>query len=224
MFEHQKQKRWAFFETTKSSTEAEETKLMSEDDHDMRAREPKMSPARIHLAVLLVSMFMFVMGTLMVVSTLNHKQSDRSCAAQLSIWSPLFQAVEYEERDWESIFTKKHSDWTGAPTVELEDKWHRLVNVPTVIIPEDRVPALNRSIEQGFVKGGSPGNEGYIAGIEDLTPYLLYDSTGQGAGIAREDFQATHKCKRFEPIFEWVHKNGVVVSAEDLKGGKNHSA
>jgi hypothetical protein len=58
----------------------------------------------------------------------------------------------------------------------------------------------------------------------DLTPYLLYDSTGQGAGIAREDFQATHKCKRFEPIFEWVHKNGVVVSAEDLKGGKNHSA
>jgi hypothetical protein len=42
--------------------------------------------------------------------------------------------------------------------------------VPTVIIPEDRVPALNRSIEQGFVKGGSPGNEGYIAGIEGENP------------------------------------------------------
>lgn len=96
MFEHQKQKRWAFFETTKSSTEAEETKLMSEDDHDTRAREPKMSPARIHLAVLLVSMFMFVMGTLMVVSTLNHKQSDRSCAAQLSIWCKSIASIVWD--------------------------------------------------------------------------------------------------------------------------------
>ncbi|KAF3037866.1 hypothetical protein E8E11_002889 [Didymella keratinophila] len=209
MLEYQKQKLWGLFKTAESSTEAEETKLMSADDHDTGAiREPKTSPARIHLTVLLISMFMFVLGTLML----------------LSIWSPLFQAVEYEERDWESIFTKKHSDWTGAPTVELEDRWHRLVNVPTVIIPEDRVPALNRSIEQGFVKGGPPGHEGYIAGIEDLTPYLLYDSTGQGAGVAREDFQATHKCKRFEPIFDWVHKNGVIVSAEDLRSGKNHSA
>lgn len=42
--------------------------------------------------------------------------------------------------------------------------------VPTVIIPEERVPALNRSIEQGFVKGGPPGQEGYIAGIEGETP------------------------------------------------------
>lgn len=38
--------------------------------------------------------------------------------------------------------------------------------MPTVIIPEDRVPSLNRSIEQGFVKGGRPGQEGYIAGVE----------------------------------------------------------
>lgn len=86
MLEHQKEKLRGLFKTTESSTEAEEAKLMIEDDHAIRATEPKMGPARIHLAVLLISMFMFVLGTLMVVSTLNYKQSDRSCAAQLSIW------------------------------------------------------------------------------------------------------------------------------------------
>ena len=95
MLEHQRQKRWGLFETAGSSTEAEETKLMSEDDHGIGAREPKMSPAKIHLAVLLVSMFMFVLGTLMVVSTLNHKQSDRSCAAQLSIWCTSVASIIY---------------------------------------------------------------------------------------------------------------------------------
>lgn len=147
MHEHQKKSIWGLFKTIESSTEAEETKLITEDNHDLRATVAKMTPARVHLAVLLVSMFMFVLGTLMVASTLNYKQSDRSCAAQLSIWckskysivnarypnsispiAPLFEAVEYEERDWESIFTEKHSDWTGAPTVELEGRWHRLVN------------------------------------------------------------------------------------------------
>jgi hypothetical protein len=147
MLEHQKEKLLELFKATESPTDMEETKLMIEDDHETRATQPKMTTAKIHLAVLLISMFMFVLGALMVVSTINYKQSDRSCAAQLSIWcksrhsivyanssdldpflAPLFQAVEYEERDWESIFTKKHSDWTGAPTVELEDRWHRLVN------------------------------------------------------------------------------------------------
>lgn len=143
-----------------------------------------------------------------------------------------------------------------------------------MIIPPDRVNLLNRSIEQGFVRGGPAGQEGYIAGVEvfhhlhclnvlrqalwvadypphlvpslfrynspavarkhadhcistlhqaltcnaDLTPYLLYDSTGKGAGVAREDFQATHKCKKFEPLVDWITENGVIISAESLRG------
>lgn len=154
------------FKATESPTNMEETKLMIEDDHETRTTQPKLTTAKIHLAVLLISVFMFVLGALMVVSTINYKQSDRSCAAQLSIWcksrysivyvspsdpnlflAPLFQAVEYEERDWESIFTKKHSDWTGAPTVELEDRWHRLVNgMPSFShssSPDSDVPSAN---------------------------------------------------------------------------------
>jgi hypothetical protein len=211
------------------------------------------------------------------------------------------------QRSTQTGLVRRQSNWRtdgiGWSTVCLPSVTPRHATltspVPTVIIPEDRVPALNRSIEQGFVKGGPPGQEGYIAGIEgesspsaamicgtfpdmfpvfhhlhclnvlrqalwvheypkglvpslfkynsptvarkhadhcistlhqaltcnaDLTPYLLYDSTGKGAGVAREDFQATHKCKRFEPLIDWVHTNGFVVSAEDLRAGKDHGA
>lgn len=41
--------------------------------------------------------------------------------------APLFEAVEYEQRDWESIFTEKVSQWNGAPTIELEERWQQLV-------------------------------------------------------------------------------------------------
>lgn len=152
------------------------------------------------------------------------------------------------------------------------------LTVPTVLIPEDRVPSLNRSIEQGFVRAG-PAGDGYIAGVEvfhhlhclnvlrqalwvddyppdlvpslfrynspavarkhadhcistlhqaltcnaDLTPYLLYDSTGTGAGAAREDFQATHKCKKFDQIVDWIAENGITISFESLVGKANHT-
>lgn len=40
--------------------------------------------------------------------------------------------------------------------------------VPLVVIPPERVPFLNRSVDQGFVlaKGRSQGTTGYIAGVE----------------------------------------------------------
>jgi hypothetical protein len=79
----------SLLKTTESPTKAEQTRLMSENEPDPRAMEPKMDPARVHLTIVLISMFMFVLGTLMVVSTLNYKQSDKSCAAQLSIWCRL---------------------------------------------------------------------------------------------------------------------------------------
>ena len=41
--------------------------------------------------------------------------------------APVLDAVEYEERDWVSIFST-HSDFVGIPTIEMEEKWHKLVN------------------------------------------------------------------------------------------------
>lgn len=51
-----------------------------------------------------------------------------NCTDSTVTSAPLLDAVEYEEKDWESIFTQKHSKWTGQPTVELEDRWEKLVN------------------------------------------------------------------------------------------------
>lgn len=92
MLDMQNKNIWSLFKTTESSMYAEETKYMIKDEPNVRPARPKISPTRVHLPVILVSMFMFVSGTLMVVSTLNYKQSDRSCAAQLSIWCKLEKA------------------------------------------------------------------------------------------------------------------------------------
>ena len=41
--------------------------------------------------------------------------------------APVLDAVEYEERDWVSIFST-HSEFVGTPTIEMEEKWHKLVD------------------------------------------------------------------------------------------------
>jgi len=64
----------------------EETKLMSEDEDVMPVMKARRHGLRIDLMMHLLSVFVFVIGILMVVSTLSYKQSDKSCAAQLSIW------------------------------------------------------------------------------------------------------------------------------------------
>jgi hypothetical protein len=134
-------------QSKKEPSHMEEIKLMPEEEDIMPVAKGRRNSSRLNRMVLLLSTAMFVLGLIMVVSTLNYKQSDKSCAAQLSIWckassalnpttatdalvtlAPLLQAVDYEQRDWESIFTQKHSIWTGAPTPELEDRWHKLVN------------------------------------------------------------------------------------------------
>lgn len=95
MLDVQKKITWSLFKTIESSMDAEETKFMIEDEQNVQPPRSKTSPTRIHLPVILISMFMFVSGTLMVVSTLNYKQSDRSCAAQLSIWCKLEEPALY---------------------------------------------------------------------------------------------------------------------------------
>ncbi|OJJ99190.1 hypothetical protein ASPACDRAFT_120321 [Aspergillus aculeatus ATCC 16872] len=218
----------------------------------------------------LVCLLMFLAGVVMLSTAQSWKLSDRECAAQLSIWSPLLEAVEFEQRDWVSIFATQNSGYTGAPTEQMEARWKRLVDVPSVVVPPERLPLLNRSTEQGFVPVSAESPiQGYVAGVEvfhhlhclnvlrqyigrdeypegrlprilkqnsplairahvdhcietirlalmcnaDVTPYLLYEKGGESPSQvpAREDFQAFHKCKRFDRLLDWVRLNGVVV-------------
>ncbi|KAF3807196.1 hypothetical protein GCG54_00008651 [Colletotrichum gloeosporioides] len=218
---------------------------------------------------------MFITGALMMVTALRYAPSDKYCAAQLSVWSPLLEAVEYEQHDFESGLGVDNSGFTGLPTAEMEAKWERLSQVPGVIIPPDRVSYLNRSVDQGFVSAihDSP-SLGYIGVVEvfhhlhclnmlrqyiwkdsypqditpsllksnspeiardhtshcidtlrqalmctgDVTPYLVYkkkDSEASEAPI-REDFQASHKCRKFPKLLDWVKRNGVAFSLKSV--------
>ena len=56
----------------------------------------------------------------------------------------------------------------------------------------------------------------------DLTPYLWYKYPDEGDGPAKEDFQATHKCKRFDRIVDWVRENGVNVPVAAVRGKMGH--
>ncbi|TEA19375.1 Cyclochlorotine biosynthesis protein O [Colletotrichum sidae] len=218
---------------------------------------------------------MFTAGVLMMVTALRWTPSDKQCAAQLSIWSPLLEAVEYEQRDFESGLGLDNSGFTGRPTAEMEAKWEALSQVPGVLIPPDRVPYLNRSVDQGFVPAiPSSPSSGYVGAIEvfhhlhclnmlrqyiwrdsypqdivpsllksnsphvardhtshcidtlrqalmctsDVTPYLVYKRKGSSATEAplREDFQASHKCRKFPKLLDWVTKNGVALSLKSV--------
>lgn len=107
--------------------------------------------------------FMFFTGALMMMTALRWAPSDKYCAAQLSVWckseysfvcfpcltfhcvygsllinlsAPLLEAVEYEERDFESGLSLESSGFTGPPTAEMEAKWESLaqgtIHHPTI--------------------------------------------------------------------------------------------
>ncbi|KAF8848505.1 hypothetical protein BDZ45DRAFT_269270 [Acephala macrosclerotiorum] len=91
---------------------------------------------------------MFVSGTWMLLFARRIKPTDAQCAGQVSVWSPILEAVEYGEVNWVNYFTHK-TPCRGPPTPELEQKWLDLQDFPSISIPASKIP-LNRSIEEGF--------------------------------------------------------------------------
>ncbi|KLU83035.1 hypothetical protein MAPG_02102 [Magnaporthiopsis poae ATCC 64411] len=215
---------------------------------------------------------------------------ERQCAGQLSIYSPLLDAVEYEERNFTDPTAGADSGYVGQPTKAMEKKWKDLADVPAIVIPFDKLPLLNRTEDAGGQRGsrfltvrpGTPhpwSTGGYVGVTEvfhhlhclnvlrqyiwrdgyaspghdddderpplpsmmrhgssrehtdhcidtlrqalmcsgDVTPYLVYAGDGvDGDGSwppknAREDFQALHKCRRFEPLLKYVWENGLLA-------------
>ena len=52
-----------------------------------------------------------------------------------------------------------------------------------------------------------------------LTPLV---QVPRGGGPAKKDFQATHKCKRFDSIIHWMKENGVNVPVVAVRGKSGH--
>ena len=66
--------------------EMEESKLMSDSEEFVSAMKTRRSGLRVDLVLHFLSVSMFITGIVTLLVALSHKQSDQSCAAQLSIW------------------------------------------------------------------------------------------------------------------------------------------
>ncbi|KUJ15077.1 uncharacterized protein LY89DRAFT_708583 [Mollisia scopiformis] len=220
-----------------------------------------------------ICVFTFLSGIFMLLAAHRSVPSDKECTAQLSIWSPILEAVEYEQKDWTSGLSA--SEFSGPPTPELEGKWSEIANSGIVLIPPDRIPSLNRSIEQGFVEVTVRNSSGFIGEIEvfhhlhclnfirqyvwvdfypedqapsllkgngesqrevnrlhvahcievlrqaltcnaDLTPYLMY-KTPNGKSPVTEDFNASHMCKNFDRIMDWMKDNSAAEEWAEVR-------
>ena len=72
--------------------------------------------------------------------------------------------------------------------------------------PEGLVPPLLKynspAVARAYVDHGIEALRAALTCNVDLTPYLWYKYPDEGDRPAKEDFQATHKCKRFDRIVE----------------------
>ena len=65
---------------------------------------------------------MYVRGQILLIQTRLFALGANGC-----FYRQLLDPVEYEERDWVSIFST-YSGFVGTPTVESEEKWHKMVD------------------------------------------------------------------------------------------------
>ncbi|EFQ24894.1 hypothetical protein CGRA01v4_06855 [Colletotrichum graminicola] len=91
--------------------------------------------------------------------------SDQDCARQLSMWSPVLDAVEYIQYDFDDAFNST-SIYRGPPTPEREQAWFDLTYKHAVEIPQDKISGLNRSEEDHLERVSEEEGSGYVALIE----------------------------------------------------------
>ncbi|PYH80072.1 hypothetical protein BO82DRAFT_433670 [Aspergillus uvarum CBS 121591] len=164
----------------------------------------------------LICLLMFLAGIVMLSVAQGWKLSDLECAAQLSIWSPLLEAVEYEQRDWVSIFATQNSGDEEDLRVRGRFKYHlHCLNVLRQYIGRDEYPEglLPRILKQNSPLAIRAHVDHCIETLRlalmcnaDVTPYLLYEKEVESPlqVPAREDFEAFHKCKKFDSIVFWI--------------------
>ncbi|KAI1323301.1 hypothetical protein F5Y16DRAFT_384195 [Xylariaceae sp. FL0255] len=113
--------------------------------------------------ILLCFLVIFTLGA--AVAILLYRPTDQYCARQLSVWSPVLDAVEYTSQDFDNSFAHK-TEYRGPPTDEVEAAWLRLTNKHEIIIPESRLAALNRSLKTYPAKVQTASGTGYRANVE----------------------------------------------------------
>ncbi|KAI1263900.1 hypothetical protein F5Y18DRAFT_428783 [Xylariaceae sp. FL1019] len=120
------------------------------------------SGLNLHIVIIytLITSIIVSFATIML-----HRPSDQSCVRQLSLWSPVLDAVEYSSLDFDNEFAHK-TKYRGPPTGDVESAWHELTNKHEVLIAEEKLSALNRSLLTSPASAKASGRSGYRANIE----------------------------------------------------------
>ncbi|TWU72238.1 hypothetical protein ED733_000181 [Metarhizium rileyi] len=92
--------------------------------------------------------------------------SEGECAKVVSPWSPLWEAVEFWEGNFENDFTHP-SKYRGPPTLELQQTWNSLWGVRGIGVDKEGLQKLNKSdVDQYIQIQGSDADNPTRAGDE----------------------------------------------------------
>ncbi|KAI1197114.1 hypothetical protein F5X97DRAFT_344061 [Nemania serpens] len=109
-----------------------------------------------------------LLTTGLVVLLLTRKPTDAQCGAQLSIWSPANEVIEYQLLEPNNSFAHE-SPYRGPPTPELESAWTKLWLHGSIRFPEDKLHLINRTVDLGnnrTLKSWHDGKGGYHGQLE----------------------------------------------------------
>ncbi|KAM7187955.1 protein of unknown function (DUF3328) domain containing protein [Rhypophila sp. PSN 637] len=138
----------------------------SENDGSEASLSPSRPAKRPTICSQLVSYSLYFLATVIVFSAgLFIGQSHpgtTTCVKKLSMYSPLNDAVEYHDYNFDNKFAHK-TEFRGPPTPELEETWTRLWQMGEIRIPEDKIPILNEGRPHKEFKKFPDG--GYAAGV-----------------------------------------------------------
>ncbi|KAI0147239.1 hypothetical protein GGR57DRAFT_477614 [Xylariaceae sp. FL1272] len=104
----------------------------------------------------------------LAISLLTREPTDAQCSAQLSIWSPANEAIEYQLWEPNNAFAHK-SPYRGPPTPELESAWTDLWLHGSIRFPEEKLALINRTVDLGnnrTLKSWHDGKGGYHGQLE----------------------------------------------------------
>ncbi|KAJ3528758.1 hypothetical protein NM208_g10061 [Fusarium decemcellulare] len=122
---------------------------------------PQSSWLRYMLYMLLLVLYSFAL-----VTYVPRRCSDTECGKQVSIWSPMNEAIEYFESDLNTEFDHQ-TQYRGPPTPELETAWDKLWRFDPVPFPANKLPLVNRSggmlNDEKLARLGDGGKEAPVA-------------------------------------------------------------
>ncbi|OAA40014.1 hypothetical protein NOR_06008 [Metarhizium rileyi] len=164
-----------------SSEAAEYEQLQSlerDDDHFQQCNESvRRSTVRLSrrsfVTLSICNTFLFVASTYIffwaAAMVARPAPSEGECAKVVSPWSPLWEAVEFWEGNFENDFTHP-SKYRGPPTLELQQTWNSLWGVRGIGVDKEGLQKLNKSDVDQYIQiqGSDADNPTYGAAIEAL--------------------------------------------------------